>query len=88
MLEKTDPEGYAACCAALRDADYRKDISQISTPTLVIVGAHDQATSPADTRILAETIGGARSVELDASHLSNIEAEKAFNTAVLKFLLS
>ena len=88
MLERTDPEGYAACCAALRDADYRKDISQISTPTLVIVGAHDQATPPADTRILAETIGGARSVELDASHLSNIEAEKAFNTAVLKFLLS
>ena len=88
MLERTDPEGYIACCAALRDADFRKDISEITVPTLVIAGTHDQATPTADTRILAEAISGAQFVELDASHLSNIEAEKAFNGAVLEFLMS
>ena len=88
MLEKNDPAGYVACCAALRDADFRKEISQINVPTLVIAGTYDPATPPADGRSLAESIRGAQFVELDVSHLSNIEAEKEFNAAVLKFLLS
>src|SRR5436853_876315 len=36
MLEMTSPEGYAACCAALRDADLRDDIATIKVPTLII----------------------------------------------------
>jgi len=88
MLEKATPAGYTACCAALRDADFRKDTSQINVPTLVIAGTHDPATPLADSRLLAGSISGAQFVELDASHLSNVEAEKAFNAEVLKFLLS
>ena len=88
MLEKTDPAGYVACCAALRDADFRREISQINLPTLVIAGTHDPATPLTDGRFLAESIRGAQFVELDVSHLSNVEAEKEFNAAVFKFLLS
>ncbi len=87
MLERTDPAGYIACCAALRDADFRNQISQIKIPVLVIAGTDDLATSPADGKSLAQGIRGAQFVEFDASHLSNIEAEKEFNAVVLRFLL-
>jgi 3-oxoadipate enol-lactonase len=86
MLLATDPEGYAACCAAVRDMDQRQAISAISVPTLVIAGRHDLATSPEQGRLIADTVPGAHFLELDAAHLSNIEAEAAFTRALLDFL--
>ncbi|MDQ2695917.1 MAG: 3-oxoadipate enol-lactonase [Pseudomonadota bacterium] len=85
-LLATPPEGYVACCAAVRDMDQRQAISAIRCPTLVIAGTQDQATPPADGRFLAEQIGGAEYVELDAAHLSNIEKADPFTDAVLGFL--
>ena len=46
MLGGCSPTGYAGCCAALRDADLRADLHRIERPTLVIVGADDDATPP------------------------------------------
>jgi 3-oxoadipate enol-lactonase len=86
MMERTPAAGYIACCAAIRDMDQREDVAAIATPTLVIVGTHDGATPPADGRFLAERIPGARLAELDAAHLSNIEAAPAFNAALASFL--
>lgn len=85
-LEQTNPEGYAACCAAVRDFDHREQLSKIHVPTLVISGAHDPATPPADGRFLAEQITGARYAELNAAHLSNIEDQHRFNHEVTSFL--
>ena len=76
MLEATDPEGYVACCAAVRDMDLRDAIAASGRPTLVIAGRHDLATPPEHARLIAERIAGrARCVELDAAHLSNVEAQ-------------
>ncbi len=86
MLHATDPQGYAACCAAIRDADFRSNIRTIGTPTLVIAGTHDPVTSPDDGRFLAENIPAAEYVELPTAHLSNTEGAEGFNVAVLKFL--
>jgi 3-oxoadipate enol-lactonase len=86
MLLATDTEGYAACCAAVRDMDQRQAISAIRVPTLVIAGRHDLATSPEQGRLIAETVPGALFLEFDAAHLSNIEAEAAFTHALLDFL--
>jgi 3-oxoadipate enol-lactonase len=86
MLIATPPEGYAACCAAVRDMDQRDAIGRISHPTLVIAGTHDVATPPADGRAIAERIRGARYVELDAAHISNVEAAQRFTAEVLGFL--
>ena len=86
MLLHTPPEGYAATCAALRDEDLREAISRVSLPTLVISGTHDAATTPADGRFVAEKIPGAQYLELNAAHLSNIEAAEPFTAALLKFL--
>ena len=86
MLLATDPAGYAACCAAVRDMDQRATIGSIRTRTLVIAGRHDLATPPGHSRLIAERVPGAGLVELDAAHLSNIEAEAAFSMAALEFL--
>jgi len=83
---KTNPGGYASCCAAVRDFDVRDNLSSISVPTLVIAGAHDFATPAADGRFLAENIPGAQYVELRAAHLSNIEAAAQFTSVVENFL--
>lgn len=86
MLLACPADGYAACCAAIRDMDQREAIAAISAPTLVIAGTHDPATSPADARFIADRIKGARYVELPAAHLSNIEAAPEFTAALLHFL--
>jgi len=88
MLEDANPEGYAACCAAVRDFDFREHLSRIRIPVLVIAGAHDPATPPADGHFLADQIPGARYAELNAAHLSNIEDQGRFNREVTAFLNS
>jgi 3-oxoadipate enol-lactonase len=86
MLQATSPAGYAACCAALRDTDFRAGLGGVSVPSLVIAGASDPVTTPGDGRFLAGAIAGAQYVELAAAHLSNVEAAEAFNAALLRFL--
>ena len=88
VLEQTSPEGYAANCAAVRDFDFREHLHRIHTPTLVISGAHDPATTPADGQFLAKHIQGARYVELNGAHLSNVEDADRFNREVVAFLNS
>jgi 3-oxoadipate enol-lactonase len=88
MLEGANPDGYVANCAAIRDFDARESIAAIHVPTLVIAGTHDAATTPADGRYLAGHIAGARYVELNAAHLSNIENRDRFSTELSAFLLS
>jgi 3-oxoadipate enol-lactonase len=86
MLLQAPVEGYLACCAAVRDADFREQLVHIGPRTLVISGASDPVTPPADGRFLAEGIPWARYVELQAAHLSNLEAPAQFTEALLQFL--
>lgn len=86
MLETTPAIGYATCCAAIRDMDQRWAIRGIANPVLVIIGAVDPATPPAAGHLIADAIPGARRLELDAAHLSNLEQPEAFTRAVLDFL--
>ena len=84
----TDPAGYVACCAALRDVDYTKLLTKIRVPTLVIGGAGDPSTPWAEHgAILARDIPGAKAVQLPAAHLSNLGIPRAFTASVLEFLL-
>ncbi len=88
MLLETSVSGYAACCAAIRDMDQRESIKQIARPTLVIAGSTDPATPPADGKLIAGSIAGAKYVELEAAHLSNRERVEEFGTAVRDFMLA
>jgi 3-oxoadipate enol-lactonase len=86
MIEKSPPEGYAACCSAIRDMDQRNAVAQIKAPTLVIYGGKDPVTPAADAHFLKDQIRGAIEVELAAAHLSNVEQADAFTEALREFL--
>ena len=86
MLENSPPEGYAACCAAVREMDERETLVRIKAPTLVIYGGRDPVIPVADVQFLADRIAGAQKVELAAAHLSNVEQAAAFTHAVSNFL--
>jgi 3-oxoadipate enol-lactonase/4-carboxymuconolactone decarboxylase len=80
--------GYAGCCAAIRDHDGRTFLDRIAVPTLVISGDGDVSMPPAQHgQVLADAIPGARSVRLDAGHLSNLERPRAFNAAVAGWIV-
>lgn len=86
MILSTAPAGYAGCCAAIRDMDQRETIKAIHRPTLVIAGAKDPATPPANAQEIASHIPPARMVTLEAAHLSNIEQAEGFSQALAAFL--
>ena len=87
MLRETDPEGYAGCCAAIRDMDLRDRLPSIKSPTLVISGSEDPATPPEHGEFISESIPGAAfEVVPDASHLANIERPEIVTRAILDHL--
>jgi 3-oxoadipate enol-lactonase len=86
VLEAHHPEGYVACCAAVRDFDCREELAAIHTPTLVIAGSYDAATPPESGHFIAEKITGTRCVELVASHISNMEQPERFTAELHGFL--
>ena len=88
MIVDTPVEGYAACCAAVRDFDVREGMGKISLPVLVIAGDADPATPPKMTQEIANAIAGSRFESLPAAHLSNIECPVAFNRLLTDFLKS
>jgi 3-oxoadipate enol-lactonase len=86
QLETTPVEGYAACCEALADWDFRTHLGNIRAPTLVIAGAEDNATPLDHAELIAEGIG-APLVAIDgAAHLASVEQPAAFNAALIEHL--
>jgi 3-oxoadipate enol-lactonase len=88
MLAATSPQGYAANCAAVRDADFRAQLASIKVPTLVIAGTEDAVTPPAGGHFIQNQVKGAEYVEFYAAHLSNVQAGAAFSERVVEFLLA
>jgi len=86
MLENSSAQGYAACCAAIRDVDLREVVSRIKVPTLVIYGGSDPVIPNVEAGFLTGQIAGSASLELNAAHLSNVEQAEAFSNALADFL--
>jgi 3-oxoadipate enol-lactonase len=86
VLLATKPEGYAAHCAAIRDADLRSGLQSIKQSVRIIVGRHDPITPPGVGALIASSIPGAKLVTLEAAHLSPVEAADAFNRVAVEFL--
>ncbi|AIR87948.1 3-oxoadipate enol-lactonase [Pseudomonas cremoricolorata] len=86
MLAGTSAQGYAANCAAVRDADFRSQLGRIEVPTLIVAGSGDVVTTPEHGRFLQSHITGAQIVEYPAAHLSNVEIGEPFTRRVLAFL--
>jgi pimeloyl-ACP methyl ester carboxylesterase len=63
-------------------------LSEITAPTLVIVGDKDLEPIRETADLLASSIAGAHKVVIqDAAHLPNLEHPAEFNRIVLDFLL-
>jgi 3-oxoadipate enol-lactonase len=86
MFLATNPDGYIACCEAIRDMDFTASNPRIPVPTLVIVGSQDPATPPAAGEAIAKQIKGAKLAPLDAAHIANIELPKIYADTVQNFL--
>jgi 3-oxoadipate enol-lactonase len=85
---KTDVEGYTACIGAISAMDHRDLLPKIKTPTLIIAGQQDPATTVAHAQSMRDQIPGAKLVVLDAAHISNVEQPALYTRTVLDFLRS
>ncbi|WUP96489.1 alpha/beta fold hydrolase [Streptomyces sp. NBC_00247] len=78
MVRTTDPGCYIAACEALASFDIRGELDRIGVPTLVVVGAEDRVTGPAEARTLVAGIPDARlALVPGASHLAPVEQPAA-----------
>jgi 3-oxoadipate enol-lactonase len=84
----TSPRGIANALHGLAArADSRETLPTIAVPTLVLVGAEDVLTPPAEAEAMAAAIPGARlGVIPGAGHLANLENPGAVNAALRAFL--
>ena len=75
-------DGYASCCEALAKADLREDLKTIHVPVIVIAGQQDTVTTVADAQYMTARIPNSQLIEINASHISNIESPEAFTQAL------
>ncbi|MDO3665113.1 3-oxoadipate enol-lactonase [Acinetobacter higginsii] len=85
-LSAGSANGYANCCEALAKADVREQLKDITIPVLIIAGTQDPVTTVADGQFMQQQIPQSKLVEINASHISNIECPEAFNVALENFL--
>jgi 3-oxoadipate enol-lactonase len=63
-------------------------LGEIHVPVLLLFGEEDALTPPEEGRRMARLLPDARLLLIpEAGHLSSLENPKAFNTALLGFLL-
>jgi len=81
------PEGYIAQLHGILAWEAYSRLPQISAPVLVIHGESDRLVPPANGRIIAERIPGAKLVMIPhASHILGTDQPDAAHHAVLEFL--
>jgi len=87
MVVRTPAAGYAAICAAIRDADLTEAARTLAVPALCLGGTGDLATPPALMRELADLIPDSRYHAVDgAGHLPTVEAPVSVAGAIESFL--
>ncbi len=86
MFLRSNLEGYTNCCAAIRDADFREKLPNISTETLVITGDEDPVTNVEQAEFLVKNIPNATLKILPARHLSATELPQEFAEIVIDFI--
>ena len=87
MLLGTPPEGYAAACAALRDARAAPLAGRLHGPATVVVGELDQASPVSAAEAVRDAIPGSRLTVLPGvSHIPTFEAAEAVTAALLAHL--
>jgi 3-oxoadipate enol-lactonase len=88
MMLKTKPEGAAGALLGMAERDDQTTLlSQITCPTLIVVGREDSITPVADSEKMNREIAGSRLVVIEnAAHVSNLERTDQFNEELMRFL--
>jgi 3-oxoadipate enol-lactonase/4-carboxymuconolactone decarboxylase len=88
VLLGTAPDGYAACCAAVRDMNQTALLAGIRAPVLIIAGDHDVSTPwQGHGDVIAREIPHAQVEHLPTAHLSNLERPRSFTAALIRLLM-
>jgi pimeloyl-ACP methyl ester carboxylesterase len=84
---QTDPRVRWGDLMACAQVDLRDRINRLDKPTLILTGADDSMTPPADAEFLRNRIKGARlEIIADAAHRLTTERPDVANAAIEKFL--
>ena len=88
VVERTSPAGIAAAQLGMAARpDMTAFLPRIQVPTLVVVGAEDAISPPAEMQTIAEKIPNAQFVVIpDAGHMTTMENPHAVNQTLLTFL--
>jgi pimeloyl-ACP methyl ester carboxylesterase len=87
VFRTIDAGVFADACRMLAALDLGEQLARIRNPTLIVVGAEDQATPPVLGRALAERLPNATLIELPGlGHCPHIQDPDAFVAAVAPFL--
>jgi 3-oxoadipate enol-lactonase len=88
LIGQGTPAGVAAAQRGMaRRPDSTSTLAAIACPTLVVVGAEDTLTPPAEAEKMVAGIKGARLARIPgAGHLPNVENPAAFDAALLDFV--
>jgi pimeloyl-ACP methyl ester carboxylesterase len=78
--------GYGAAAEYMATTDTAHVLARLDVPTLVLVGEHDKVTGVAESRLLADTVPGARFVLIPgAGHAAVTERPAEVAAALLQF---
>jgi pimeloyl-ACP methyl ester carboxylesterase len=87
MLRNLESAMYYGWKPYMHNPKLRQRLHRIAAPTLVVWGEDDRIVSPRYGRAFAESMPGARFVEIaDAGHYPYREQVERFATAVIDFL--
>jgi 3-oxoadipate enol-lactonase len=83
----TTSVGYLGCSAAIQNFDFVARLPTLRLPVLVVCGAEDPGTPPAENRRLAGLVQGGRYEEIvSARHFPNVEHPETFNRIMMSWL--
>ena len=88
VLAACNAQNYALTCAAVMQVNTQASNPQIRCKALVVDGAQDQATPPAMSDAIAQTIPGAQRASLQTGHLGATEDAAGFANLVRQFTLT
>ena len=87
MIIYTPVPGYVECCKAISGFDVSRELSNVTVPTLIMVGERDPGTPVSAAETIKQQIQGSELVIIaGALHLTNIETAALFNQRLLSFL--
>ncbi len=87
MFLRSDVAGYAACCGAVRDADFREILGEVAVPMMVIAGDEDPVTNVEHAEFLQQQIPNGVIKVLHARHLASTELPQEYVETLLDFFV-